>query len=280
MTNSLISLRAARTFISMAAMLTLTSAALGAQQAADSAPKTTSSRVRLVRASDLVFAAGAGAVFAGAMSADRSIQRSFQSSSTQSSSGLRHLSDATGFYGDPGSVLISAGLYFAGLGTHSRRIAALGMHTGESVVLGGLLAEGIKGAVGRARPKASPNDSRLFRRGKGYTNDDFASFPSGEVAAAFAASTALALGINRDWPGHSRIVTPVLYAAAALDGYSRMYKNAHWASDVVAGAALGTASAVFVDRFNRRYVDNVFERWFLPTSIVPKKGGVAMEWSR
>lgn len=236
--------------------------------------------VPLVRSSDLIFVAGAGALFAGAMSADRSIQRSIQSKSTQGNSGLRHLSDAAGFYGDPGSVLISAGLYFAGLRTHSRRIAALGMHTGESVVLGGLLAEGIKGAVGRARPKASPNDSRLFRSGKGYSNDDFASFPSGEVAASFAASTALALGINRDWPGHSRIVTPVLYAAAALDGYSRMYKNAHWASDVVAGAALGTASAVFVDRFNRRYTDNVFERWFLPTSIVPRKGGLALAWSR
>ncbi|MBA3646643.1 MAG: phosphatase PAP2 family protein [Gemmatimonadaceae bacterium] len=249
-------------------------------RASDTAIKVSRSTVPLVRSSDLIFLGGAGAVFVGAMSADRSIQRSFQSKGTQGNSGLRHLSDATGFYGDPGSVLISAGLYFSGLGTHSRRLAALGMHTGESVIFGGGLAEGIKGGVGRARPKFSPNDSRFFRSGKGYSNDDFASFPSGETAAAFAASTALALGINRDWPGHSRVVTPVAYTAAALVGYSRLYKNAHWASDVVAGATLGTASAVFVDRFNRRYTDNVFERWFLPTSLVPKRRGLAMAWSR
>ncbi len=254
---------------------------LAAQSPAwDTAVKASRRTVPLVRSSDLVFLGGAGALFAGAMSADRHIERSFRSKSSQSNSGLRHLSDVTGAYGDPGSVLISAGFYFSGLALHSRRTAALGMHTGESVVLGGLIAEGLKGEIGRARPKFSPNDSRLFRSGKGFSSDEFGSFPSAETTAAFAASTALALGINRDWPGHARIVTPVAYTAAALVGYSRLYKNAHWASDVVAGATLGTASAVFVDRFNRRYTDNVFERWFLPTSLVPKKGGLAMAWSR
>lgn len=259
----------------------ISSAAVRAQQqpSADSIPKR-ESRASLVRPSDLFAIAGLAGAVAAVMPADKRIERAFQRPGIQGNSGLRHISDAAGVLGDPGSVIISAGLYFAGLGFHSRRTAALGMHTGESVVLAGLLAEGLKGEIGRARPKVSPDDSRLFRTGKGFSSDDFASMPSTETTGAFAAATALSLGINRDWPGHSRIVTPVAYAGATLVAYSRLYKNAHWASDVIAGAGLGTISAIFVDRFNRRYHDNIFDRWFLPTSIVPKRAGLALSWSR
>ena len=246
----------------------------------DSATIRKQPRVSLVRPRDLLLLGGlAGAVLA-VMPADESVERSFQRPSIQRNSGLKHISDATGVLGDPGSVIISAGLYFAGLSLHSRRTAALGMHTGESVVLGGLLAEGLKGGIGRARPKVSPNDSRLFRSGKGFSSDDFGSFPSTETTAAFAAATAMSRGINRDWPGHSRVVTPVAYTGATLVAYSRLYKNEHWASDVLAAAGLGTISAVFIDRFDQRYADNIFERWFLPTSIVPKRSGFALAWSR
>ena len=214
------------------------------------------------------------------MSADRSVQRSLQGNSAKNNGVLKGISGLTGGLGNPGTVIISAGLYFAGLGLHSRRTAALGMHTGEAVILDGVLSELIKGEIGRARPKFSPNDSRLFKSGKGFSDDRYASFPSGETGVAFAAATSLALGINRDWPGHARIVTPVSYTLASMVGFSRLYKNEHWLSDVVAGGGLGIASGVFVDRFNRRYKDNVFERWFLPTSIVPKAGGFAVAWSR
>jgi len=253
-----------------------------AQQGAnpDSAARVGSPRATLVKPGDLLVVAGITGAVLAVMPADRSIQRSFQRSGAQRNSGLRHLSDVTGVLGDPGSVIISAGLYFAGLGLHSRRTAALGMHTGESVVLGGLLSEGLKGEIGRARPKFSPNDSRLFRTGKGFSSDDFASLPSTETTVAFAAAAALSRGINRDWPGHSRIVTPAVYTGATLVGYSRLYKNAHWASDIVAGAGLGIISAVFVDRFNARYPENIFEKWFLPTSLVPKRNGFSLGWSR
>lgn len=257
--------------------------ALPATGAAQSATVSDSSgaghRAPLVKGSDLIFAAGLGGAIAAAMSADRSVQRSLQKSSAQGNSALKGISNLTGGLGDPGSVIISAGLYFAGLASHSRRTAALGMHTGESVVLGGILSEVMKSEIGRARPKFSPNDSHLFKTGKGFSDDHYASLPSTETTVAFAAATSLALGINRDWPGHARIVTPTAYALGSAVAFSRLYKNEHWLSDVVAGAGLGIASGVFVDRFNRRYPGNVFEKWFLPNSIVPSKHGVTVAWN-
>jgi membrane-associated phospholipid phosphatase len=40
-----------------------------------------------------------------------------------------------------------------------------------------------------------------------------------------------------------RWVPPVAYGLATLVGLSRIYDNAHWASDVMAGAAIGFLSA-------------------------------------
>jgi membrane-associated phospholipid phosphatase len=42
---------------------------------------------------------------------------------------------------------------------------------------------------------------------------------------------------NKKW------VPPVAYSLATLVGLSRIYDNAHWGSDVLAGAAIGFLSA-------------------------------------
>jgi len=242
------------------------------------AQSTDTAKARLFETGDVIAVAGLAGAVALVMQSDRSIERTFVRPDLQNSAGLRDVSNASGFLGDPGSVILSAGLYFAGLGTHSRELAALGMHTGESVVLGGVLAEVLKGEIGRARPSISPGDSRLFKTGEGFSSDDYGSFPSAETTAAFAAATALSRGFGRDWPNHARLATGLVYTGATLVAGSRLYKNQHWASDVVAGAGLGTFSAIFVDRFNRRYPNNVFERVFLPSSVTRYRGGVALEW--
>jgi len=248
--------------------------AVAVAQQADSADKT--SHVSLIEGRDLLAVTGLAGAVALVMQSDRSVERAFVRPNLQNSSGLRDFSNASGFLGDPGSVILSAGLYFAGLGTRSRELAALGMHTGESVVLGGMIAEVVKGEVGRARPSISPTDSRVFRTGKGFSSDDYGSFPSAETTAAFAAATALSRGFSRDWPSHARLMTGVAYTGATLVAGSRLYKNQHWASDVVAGAGLGTLSAILVDRFNCRYPNNIFERVFLPAAVTRYRGGLAL----
>lgn len=238
-----------------------------------------SGNVQLVRAHDAVVALGVATLAAATMSVDESLARSLQRPSVQSNRFLKGTTNLVSNLGFPGSAIITAGAYFLGLEKRSRPIAALGMHTGVAIVLGGVLAEGLQTTIGRSRPQRDMNDARDFRFGKGFSSDDFTSLPSAHVTVAFAAATAASREVGRSWPGAASYVTPISYAAAALVGFSRMYKNKHWASDVVAAAGLGTYSAVLFDRYNEGHPDNVFERVFLPKSIVPQHGGVALAWS-
>ena len=77
------------------------------------------------------------------------------------------------------------------------------------------------------------------------TRDAFASFPSGHTTSAFAA--ACALGYMRpEWR------RPLL-AGAVLIGLSRILVGAHFPSDVVAGAILGSVVSMTLARdFARR----------------------------
>ncbi len=266
--------------IAVAALVLAVAAGQAVAQSNGVAPDSASlARPALFRSRDLVYIAALGAAVAATMPADERVERSFQRPSMQNNSGLRNFFRATGYLGDPGSVILSMALYFGGLGFHSRAVAALGMHTGESVVLAGVTSETLKGAIGRARPKSSPTDSRLFRSGKGFSSDDFASMPSTETSAAFAAAGAIARGVKREWSSHATAVSIVAYSGATAVAASRLYKNEHWASDVVGGAGIGLLSAGFVDRFNRRYPNNLAERWFLPQSILPKRNGLAVAWN-
>ncbi len=67
-----------------------------------------------------------------------------------------------------------------------------------------------------------------------------ASFPSGHAVAAAATAFGIVLVFTR--PGRARIVGFVIAAIfAVVMGWSRTELGVHWLTDVVAGAALGTA---------------------------------------
>ena len=70
-------------------------------------------------------------------------------------------------------------------------------------------------------------------------------------------------------PASRRWLAPLLYGGAALVGASRVYENEHWASDVLAGAAIGTFSGWKVVRYNHAHPGNRVDRLFLsPDGIV------------
>jgi membrane-associated phospholipid phosphatase len=74
------------------------------------------------------------------------------------------------------------------------------------------------------------------------------SFPSGHTTLAFAAATVYAMEYR------NKPLIPVLaYTAASLIGLSRITENKHWATDVVAGAALGYLSGRQVVNNYHRY---------------------------
>ncbi len=232
-----------------------------------------------VRPSDIVGIASGLTVVAISLLADRSIERKFQTASLQRNSGVRNISDVAGTFADPGAIVFSAAAYLAGVGTHSRKVAALGMYTGEAVVLAGVIAEGVKGIAGRSRPNTDSLAVHSFHFGKGFGNDEFASFPSAETSIVFAAAAAGSSYSRRVWPHSAHIVTPAAFTIASAAGLSRLYKNEHWASDVAAGALLGTAAGFGFDRWNAMHPNNIWERLFLPKAISASHSSTSIVWN-
>ena len=80
-----------------------------------------------------------------------------------------------------------------------------------------------------------PNTAANAFQFKPFSNNQ--SFPSGHASQAFAVATAIAENYPVWW------VQTLCYGGAGLVGYARIEQNAHYASDVVAGALLGWAVA-------------------------------------
>jgi hypothetical protein len=110
-----------------------------------------------------------------------------------------------------------------------------------SLIASGLILYPLKYTVGRSRPNA----------GKGaYDFQPFSgadSFPSGHTTEAFAIATVIAEHYDSIWIKLSS------YGIASMVGYARMNNNEHWASDVLAGAAIGTFVGHVVVHFNRNH---------------------------
>ena len=108
--------------------------------------------------------------------------------------------------------------------------------TGLSLATGYVL----KFAAGRERPDQTTDPNEWRTAGS--------SFPSLHATAAFAIGTVFAESGGGDYRWLTRFIG---YGIAVATSYERLDHNAHWLSDVVAGAGLGDSSAVFV--LNRTY---------------------------
>jgi membrane-associated phospholipid phosphatase len=105
----------------------------------------------------------------------------------------------------------------------------------------------LKSLIHEQRPDGSGNDS----------------FPSGHTAIAFAA----ARFIDKRYAPEA---SPYLYAAAGLTALARVKADKHFTKDVVAGAALGYASAEY---FTRPIAGGA-------VSLMPGKSGFAVVWQK
>lgn len=74
------------------------------------------------------------------------------------------------------------------------------------------------------------------------------SFPSGHATAAFSTATVFAMEC-KDHP----LIPIISYTAASLISLSRITENKHWATDIVAGAALGYLTGKQVVNNYHRY---------------------------
>ena len=75
--------------------------------------------------------------------------------------------------------------------TGSSTMADVGLHATEALALTVAISEAIRIPLGRARPRASPNDQYEFRFGRGLTQFEYRAFPSLHASAGFAVASAV-----------------------------------------------------------------------------------------
>ncbi len=171
---------------------------------------------------------------------DLKVASRLQDSATQANRFLHHA--ATGFrlLGDPGSVVTGTVVYLIGRAEGNRRVESVGLHSVESILLADIIGGGIKLVVGRQRPFVDVKTPHNFQLWRGLKGDQWRSFPSGHTITAFAFASTVTRESKFWWPRATWYVGTVFYGGASLVGLSRIYNNQHWASDVMAGAAIHT----------------------------------------
>jgi membrane-associated phospholipid phosphatase len=120
-----------------------------------------------------------------------------------------------------------------------------------AIAVPSLFATIIKRLIGRARPYVGAEPDP-FLYGQLVWRPDYASMPSGHATSAFAA--AIAIGLL--WPR----LRPLMLLYALIIAVSRVVLDAHYLSDVIAGAFVGSIGALTVrDWFARRHLGFVVD---------------------
>lgn len=143
-------------------------------------------------------------------------------------------------FGLKAKYAVMGGFYLTGLIVRDERAKAVALDAlAARLIASGIVTSTFMGVVGRSRPW---EDGRpyVFRPFGGST-----SFPSGHVTAAFAFASTIAAHYDQLW------VKVLTYGVATGVGLARINDNAHFASDVAAGALIGTLVGNAVVRFNR-----------------------------
>lgn len=171
------------------------------------------------------------------------------------SPGLRNVSSYVTNFGGDYELFVLGGLGLYGYLFRNQKMRTTTLLASQSYITSALVSFSIKFVVGRERPyvvdpkTGASNAHRFygpFSKPAGGASDN-QSFPSGHTTAAFSAATVYALEYrNKPW-------VPVLaYSAATLIGLSRISENKHWATDVLAGAALGYVTGrLVVNNYHR-----------------------------
>ena len=104
----------------------------------------------------------------------------------------------------------------------------------EATAFTAVSTEVLKYSLGRQRPNETTDPDDWFASGD--------SFPSMHSSLAFAIGTVFAESGSDQHRWLRRVLG---YGVAGATAYARLNHNAHWASDVAAGAALGFTTARF-----------------------------------
>jgi len=164
------------------------------------------------------------------------------------------------------SLPLLARIYLTGLkNDHHRNVALTGI---KAFVLSGGASFILKHMFHRHRPGDNEPPHPYLWEGPFPFTTDYTSFPSGHTTTAFAIASVLTQGYKgKLWIGLTS------YSIATLVGLSRINDGKHWATDVIAGAALGTFIGTVLGRVNFKNKKNL---QISPTAF---RGGYGMSLS-
>lgn len=188
--------------------------------------------------------------------ADRPLQR-FALDLRNANSSLQNTSRLITNFGGAYEAYTLGALGAYGLLFKNKKMQTTTLLAVQSYITGAAVQAVVKQLTGRQRPAALNRNQvegdpsflgpfKIIRDAQGRRLNG--SFPSGHTAVAFAAATVYALEYkNKHW------IPIFAYSAASLIGLSRITENKHWATDVLAGAALGYLTGKQVVNNYHRY---------------------------
>jgi hypothetical protein len=147
-------------------------------------------------------------------------------------------------FGAEYSLGVIGGFYLAGaLGNNDKASAVAQDGLTACLIASGIVTPAIKFVTGRARPRENIGIAHFRPLSGSYALNS--SFPSGHPTQAFALASAISGHYDDSWVKYSS------YTVAGLVGVARSYHDAHFASDVLAGALVGTLVGQSVVEHNR-----------------------------
>jgi membrane-associated phospholipid phosphatase len=217
-------------------------------------------------------ATGVTAVF------DERIARWARGPSVQGDSSRRNAVEAATVVNEVPLTIGALATYGVGRLAHHPVLADVGAHWSEALVATVVLDETLRIAIGRTRPRSNPDNAFAFHPGGGLSHFDERSFPSLHSAVAFATAAALSEEM-RIRNVHARsYVGPLPWVAATIPGFTRIYLDQHWTSDIVAGSALGAFVGARVVHYQHGRA-TMLDRILLHASVVPDRRSARVAWS-
>jgi membrane-associated phospholipid phosphatase len=208
-----------------------------------------------------------GAFVVGALASDAELERASLANRSGRLNDAAHVGNVLG----SGRYLLPAlgASYLTGRLSRQPRLASTTLHAAVAYTLGNVLVSAGKPVVGRHRPDTTGSAWRFHP----FAGDgDHHSWPSAHALHAFTLASAIAEDTRSGW------IAGAAYGAAALVGWSRVYEDEHWASDVASSAVLGAAIGHATVRVMRRRTATrspTHQRHAATLFIVPVSRGVA-----
>jgi membrane-associated phospholipid phosphatase len=209
---------------------------------------------------------------------DERIARWARQPTVQGDSSRHDLVDALTVVNEVPLTLGALATYGIGRLTGSTVVTDVGAHLSESLIATVAIDETLRITVGRVRPRSSPDNAFVVHPGSGLTHFDHRSFPSLHSAVAFATAAALCEEMRVHDSAARVYLEPALYVAATIPGFTRIYLDQHWSSDIVAGSFLGAYLGARIVRYahaRRTKLDQVL----LGMYALPRSDGVTIGWS-